>query len=255
MTLQVKENGQGNFVAKSVNVPYYKINYVDRVVVLDDERDERTDTVRVAVRKLAHHTVENQVYAPGVSMLLCDEISLTAVKSEASNYEFECPGRLLLRVGRLVLDAESGSYKNGELKLTGVTIIQGGTTATADNLTLPLPVWGLTTANHNRPVSTQLQLSWYHRGRSPLLSVNRVPKRMEDFAAADSAISHRGRSPLFSVNRVPKWKEYFPEDSAIEPVDSMIPQPIRHQWIRCQRLSVSSTTAQTQRSHNEDQTV
>jgi hypothetical protein len=156
VTLHTKENGLPGKTQRTVEVPIYETAYEDREVAVYEPgktSERKLITQRVAVRKLAYRKETVTVWERGSATLLCDELSVSIAKSDTSNYGFECSGRLYIRIGGLILDADSGSHKDGVLQLTNVTISQQETRATASSLSVPLQVLGLATADFDKPVS------------------------------------------------------------------------------------------------------
>ena len=110
-------------------------------------------------RQIGYRKSKIVVTRPGKATLFCDAIKMDLGKQEnAVEYGFECEGRLHLRIGVMAIDADSGRLSEGQLSLVNARIVNGGTTFSADVLTLNLDLHGLSTATHNLPITELLPL-------------------------------------------------------------------------------------------------
>ncbi|MBL8818163.1 MAG: hypothetical protein JNL58_19205 [Planctomyces sp.] len=88
-----------------------------------------------------------------ITTLYCDSITLNVTdEGDATNYSIECKSRVRIRLNGMDIDAESASLKDGKCELVNAKFTHGKTTATASQLTLSLPIHGLSTKSFGRPV-------------------------------------------------------------------------------------------------------
>lgn len=100
----------------------------------------------VEVRALAVSMAE-------IATLYCDTMTLNVLgDGGTSNYSIECKSRVNIRLNGIVIDADSASMKDGKCELVNATLTHGKMTATAQQLTLSVPIHGVSTSLFGRPV-------------------------------------------------------------------------------------------------------
>lgn len=106
-----------------------------------------TETATGKVTTFQTITKEVQVInvAGGITFIRCDEIdSRTSRNDEGqTRYEFEINSKLELRNASVTIEAESASFKEGEITLKGVTLKSPYTTVHSDEIKMELDVTSL----------------------------------------------------------------------------------------------------------------
>lgn len=88
-----------------------------------------------------------------IATLYCDTMTLNVLEDgDKSSYSLECKSRVSIRLNGIDIDAESASLKDGKCELVNATLIHGQTTATAQQLTLSMPIHGVSTNSFGRPI-------------------------------------------------------------------------------------------------------
>ena len=155
VTLRIVPAGVAQAVKRTVRVPYYKVVYEQQ-----EQGANRTQTPTflppraVAVRKLAWREEEVMTSVAGIASVYCDELSVNITKDKDDLvYSFDCPGRIHVRFGQMILDCDSGKLSNGKLELVNAKMVHQGMDMTSDKMSLSLPVVGVKTAQFGRPLS------------------------------------------------------------------------------------------------------
>lgn len=136
---------QGQNVVQTIvrTVPTYSTAYKEIKTMRGDE----TFTVRVPMQKLESREVSEQVMVPGTAIVLCDALDMAVEATESGpQYSFSSKGPMILQYRSSAIRAETGTYSNGELKLTKATVTQAGLTMESESLVVKMTVYGLSTA-------------------------------------------------------------------------------------------------------------
>lgn len=129
MTKTVKERVQVSKLSESGSQPDGSVVYRD-----------------IDVRVLA-------VTLADIATLYSDTITLNVLEDgDTSSYSLECKSRVSIRLNGIDIDAESASLKDGKCELVNAKFTHGKTTATAPQLTLSLPIHGVSTNSFGRPI-------------------------------------------------------------------------------------------------------
>lgn len=88
-----------------------------------------------------------------IATLYCDTMTLNVLgDGDTPNYSIECESRVSIKLNGIVIDADSASLKDGKCELVNATLTHGKMTATAQQLTLSVPIHGVLTNSFGRPV-------------------------------------------------------------------------------------------------------
>lgn len=149
ITLTTSPEGVGATRQVVRRVPVYSTAYEEADVV----RGDKTVKVKVPVQKLTWREVTESISVPGSAQVLCDELTLTMEASDSGpRYSFKSNGPLILQTQGTRIQADSGSYLDGKLKLINAKVQQGGMTMESDTLTIAMMVYGVSTVtNHPSP--------------------------------------------------------------------------------------------------------
>lgn len=103
-----------------------------------------------------YRDVDRQVLAVSlaeIATLYCDHMTLNVLEEgDTSSYRLECKSRVNIRLNGIVIDADSALLKDGKCELVNATLTHGKMIATAQQLTLSVPIHGVSTSLFGRPV-------------------------------------------------------------------------------------------------------
>ncbi|MEP3482123.1 MAG: hypothetical protein ABJZ55_22960 [Fuerstiella sp.] len=142
ITLTTSPNGHSMTQHRVRRVPVLETAYE----VAEMHRDGKEVKVNVPIQKRSWREVTETISVAGSNQLLCDDFKLGMEATDTgTNYSFESTGRLILQRQGSSIEAESGSYSNGKLRLLNAKVQLAGMSMEADTLVISMRVFGVST--------------------------------------------------------------------------------------------------------------
>lgn len=238
ITLMTSPGGQSVVQTIVRTVPIYSTAYKE----IKTKQGDETLTVRIPVQKLESREISEQVTVPGTAVVQCDGLDMAVDVAESGpRYSFSSNGPMILQYRSSVIRAESGTYSNGELKLTKASLAQAGLTMESETLVVKMTVYGITTSPQLPP---SLDRGLYEPGEpydpgalgrdtdttdwSPQLDGPRRPVPDRGFERQDQRLYERSAEPLNSdsVDSVPQTRLRDSKAPRAQPetFDDFVPQ-------------------------------